>query len=171
MNWALQQGCHIISMSLGTKMKDQLYAYGQASKRALDAGCLVIAAAGNNAKRPNSTGYVEPPANSKFAIAVGALSRQLRIAPFSARSNVGQDGGNVDIAAPGMAVHSSFPGSRYGLNDGTSMATPHVAGIAALWYEKSQKRGRDLVAALRSSAASLSGVDSLDCGAGLVQAP
>ena len=171
MDWAVAQSCHVISMSLGTDTSRQLIAYGEASKRALDAGCLVVAAAGNNADRPASTGYVEPPANSKFAMAVGALSRQSRIAPFSARSNAGQDGGKVDIAAPGMAVYSSTPGSTYGLKDGTSMATPHVAGIAALWYEKTQKRGRDLFAALQTSAASLSGVDSLDCGAGLVQAP
>lgn len=170
MDWAVAQKCHVISMSLGTDMSQQLMAYGQAGQRALDAGCLVVAAAGNNADRPRTFGFVEPPANASSVMAVGALNNRSAVAVFSARSNQNQTGGNVDIAAPGVAVYSSVPGSRYGLKDGTSMATPHVAGIAALWFEKTQKRGKALFQQLRDSALPLT-VDSRDVGSGLVQAP
>lgn len=81
-------------------------------------------------------------------------------------------GGKVNIAGPGVAVFSSVPVARGGhaLFDGTSMATPHVAGIAALWAQSTGESGAALWNRLVQSARPLR-LPSVDIGTGLVQAP
>ncbi len=171
MEWAIQNGCHVISMSLGGNTNTPSTAYETAGRRALAAGCLVVAAAGNNARRSaGQFGFVSQPANSPSILAVGALDNQLRLADFSARSS-NLPGSSVDIAAPGVAVYSStkLP-QRYAIFSGTSMATPHVAGIGALYAQAFQVRGAQLWQMLTSRARRVS-LDSRDVGTGLVQAP
>ena len=174
LNWALANGVHIVSMSLGADVRTVSKAYETVGRRALDAGTLIVAAAGNNANRPSDPGFVGVPANSPSIAAVGAVDGALTIAPFSARSTP-VDGGNVDIAAPGVDVYSSWPvsdtaPSRYNTISGTSMATPHVAGIAALWGQTTGRRGRDLWTTLTREARRLD-IDAADVGTGLAQAP
>ncbi|WP_026819291.1 S8 family serine peptidase [Arthrobacter castelli] len=170
-NWAVNSGCAAISMSLGANVRQVHPPYTAVGKRALDQGSMIIAAAGNNADRDNGNyGFVGTPANSPFIMAVGALDRQLDIAPFSARTLAGR-GGQVDIAAPGVYVHSSWPmPKRYNTLSGTSMATPHVAGATALWAEATGYRGRELWSVIMQESRRLP-VASLDAGAGLVRAP
>ncbi len=142
-------------------------------RRALNAGTLVVAAAGNNADRPMNPGFVEPPANSDGAVAVAALDSQLRIARFSSRSSTLTGvGGKVNVAGPGVDVFSSVPVGRgtHAAFNGTSMATPHVAGIAALWSQASGLSGAALWNRLIQTVRPLS-IASADIGAGLVQAP
>jgi subtilisin len=170
-DWALTNGVHVISMSLGADVQEVSQAYETVGRRALDAGTLIVAAAGNNAERSaGNFGFVGMPANSPSIMAIGAIDSALQIADFSARSST-VEGGNVDLAAPGVDVYSSWTmPTRYETISGTSMATPHVAGVAALLSQASGVRGAELWAKLTQTARRLS-LESADVGAGLVQAP
>eukprot|EP00913_Durusdinium_trenchii_P035334 g33064.t1 len=152
-DWAVTNECQVISMSLGASVRPPSPAFEAAGERALQAGSLIVAAAGNNADRAaGNFGFVGIPANSRSIMAVGALDHCLAIANFSARSS-GLSGGEVDIAGPGVNVFSSWPlPLRYRSISGTSMATPHVAGIAALFAEAYRARGYQLWQLLTSSA-------------------
>ncbi len=164
MNWAIANRCTAISMSLGAQIPVQP-SYTAAGAAALAAGCLVIAASGNASARPGLIRPAGAPANSPTVMSVGALDANLRVAPFS-------NGGKVDIAAPGVNVLSSWPRpTLHRTISGTSMATPHVAGCAALWAQTSASlRGAALRAKLLQTARRLPFPPS-DVGAGLVQAP
>lgn len=163
MNWAIANRCQVISMSLGADAPEYP-PYTQAGQRALDAGCLIIAAASNASRRP---GYIAPtgsPANSPTIVAVAAVNPDLTVAYFSC-------GGKIEIAGPGSDVFSTLPmPRRYGTLSGTSMATPHVAGIAALLAEANPAhRGAALRNALLAKALPLP-LPATDVGAGLVRA-
>lgn len=171
--WAVTNGCQVVSLSLGARINQRIEQYETPMRRALNAGTLVVCAAGNNASRPQNPGFVEPPANADAAMAVAALDSRLQMARFSGRSSqLTGVGGRVNIAGPGVGVFSSVPVNRgvHSSFDGTSMATPHVAGIAALWAEATGERGPLLWNRLLRSARPLSLLSS-DAGAGLVQAP
>jgi subtilisin len=170
-DWAVRNHCQVISMSLGADVRFASTAYETAGRRALDAGSLIIAAAGNNADRPKNKGFVGVPANSRSIMAVAAIDPRFGIASFSARSNPFARGGGVDIAGPGVDVYSTTPmPKRYATHDGTSMATPHVAGIAALWIKSGGGTGATLWSTLVRTAKRLN-LPSVDAGAGLAQAP
>ncbi|MDK3257668.1 S8 family serine peptidase [Blastococcus capsensis] len=170
-NWAVTSGCPVISMSLGADVVEAHPPYSAAGRRALQRGSLIIAAAGNNAdRRTGDDGLVGAPANSVEIMAVGALDQGLEMAYFSARS-LPERGGQVDVAAPGWEVLSAWPmPDRYRTISGTSMATPHVAGLAALWAEATGRRGLELWATLCQESERLL-QPSLDAGSGLVMAP
>ncbi|WP_122260883.1 S8 family serine peptidase [Ornithinimicrobium cerasi] len=170
--WAIRSGCAIVSMSLGADVPRIHPPYVAAGRRALDKGVLIIAAAGNNAQRlQHNYGFVGTPANSPSVLAVGALTQQLDVAYFSARTLTTVRGGQVDLAGPGYQVYSSWPmPTRYRTISGTSMATPHVAGVAALWAEATGFRGRELWATLVEHSLRLA-APSLDVGSGLATSP
>jgi subtilisin family serine protease len=158
MNWAIANRCQVISMSLGASTPVQA-AYTAAGQAALNNGCLIIAAAGN------SGGPTGAPANSPTIMSVAALNQNLTPANFSSM-------GKVEIAAPGVGVFSSWPmPQRYNTISGTSMATPHVAGCAALWAQTSPNlRGINLWRKLIATTRPLP-FPRTRVGAGLVQAP
>jgi subtilisin family serine protease len=164
MNWAVANRCHVISMSLGAPIGPQA-AYTQAGQAALSAGCLMIAAAGNESRRPGVIAPTGAPGNSPTIMAVAALDRQLRVSFFSC-------GGKVEIAGPGENVFSSWPlPKRYNIEAGTSMATPHVSGAAALFAQSNPGlAGHALWNALVRHARHLP-FPATDVGAGLVQCP
>jgi subtilisin family serine protease len=151
-------------MSLGG-VGGRVPAYTRAGLAALDAGCLMIAAAGNESRRPTVIAPTDSPANSPTIMSVAAVDVDLNVAFFS-------NGGKVEITGPGVDVFSSWiMPRRYNTISGTSMATPHVAGVAALFAQSnSGLRGRALWAALTARARPLPQPPS-DIGAGLVQAP
>lgn len=142
-------------------------------------GILLVAAAGNESQRDVNPDYeliVAPPAAADGIVSVSALEqmdggRRLQIAAFS---NTGPN-----ISGPGVQVFSAWPGGAYRLLSGTSMATPHVTGLAALWAEQIPATTGRLHPAqfaaklIRSAKTTLlaKGYDPMDVGAGLVQAP
>ena len=117
-DWAISKNIKVINMSLGCDCNIQ--SLHDAVIRAKNAGVVVVAAAGN------SGGAVIYPAAYPEAIAVGATDSNDQIAYFSSR------GPEVDLAAPGFAIYSTYRGTGYATLSGTSMASPHVAGSAAL---------------------------------------
>ncbi|HKS63668.1 MAG TPA: S8 family serine peptidase [Xanthobacteraceae bacterium] len=172
--WAVTNRCAIVSMSLGAGvMPGQSFSqvFEQAASRALAAGTLIIAAAGNDSRRPQTLKPVSHPANCPSIMAVAAIDSAFRTAFFS-NQGINPQGGQIDIAGPGVDVRSSWPRPNlYNTISGTSMATPHVAGIAALWAQSNAAfRGRSLMSVLTQSARRLN-LSARDVGAGLVQAP
>jgi subtilisin family serine protease len=176
-NWAIQNGCRVISMSLGAAVmpgQKPSTVFENIARRALSLGTLIIAAAGNDSDRRAQPPYVAPvghPANCPSIMAVAAVDSSLQVAYFS-NGGLQPNGGQVDIAGPGVNVYSSWilP-RRYNVISGTSMATPHVAGIAALHAQANPGiTAVDLWTRLVKSARSLS-EPAADVGSGLVQAP
>jgi thermitase len=123
MFWAADHGAKVINMSLGTHGSPGVLR--DAVRKVSAAGVLVVAAAGNDGK--DRTMY---PAASPEAVAVGSVGAGDVVSTFS---NFGRW---VDVVAPGENIHSSYayPGDSYASNSGTSMATPWVAGEAALLF-------------------------------------
>jgi len=121
-DWARTHGASIVNLSLGgTLTASQAAAFQPTFDAAYAAGVVVVAAAGNNNR--NEAFY---PASFNHVISVAATTNSDTKASFS------NFGPNVDLSAPGLNIMSTFPGSTYRLMSGTSMATPHVVGLAAL---------------------------------------
>jgi subtilisin len=172
-SWAIASGCRVVSMSLGAATRPgDAYSrtYERVANRALARGTLIIAAAGNESDRDGRViAPVAHPANCPSILAVGAVDAKGKIADFSCGTVDAV--GAVDLAGPGVNVYSSWPmPTRYKRISGTSMATPHAAGIAALIAQASGASGYELWARMAQTARRLP-LPSTDVGAGLVQAP
>lgn len=172
-SWALTNGCAVVSMSLGAPVAPGTPAsatFERIARRALTRGTLIVAAAGNDSRRAD--GHVAPvghPANCPSILAVGAVDERMRVADFSCGTV--DDVGAVDLTGPGVAVHSSWPmPDRHHTISGTSMATPHAAGVAALIAQHTDARGYELWARLAQTARRLP-LPATDIGAGLMRAP
>lgn len=203
--WAVSEGANVISMSLGidfpgyvdflvnnrnvdvkpaTSMaleayRENINLFSQLaalvrSQSALGEGTIIVAASGNESNRPNYEIAVAPPAAGTGIISVGALKNDVGGMTVAYFSN-----NQVDVSAPGVAVKSAIPGGLLGMKSGTSMATPHVAGVAALWAQRQlQMTGRikQEVLTARLIASGLpsvmaDGEEPEDYGTGIIQAP
>ena len=188
LNQCIEQQVDVVNLSLGSKKRSQLLE--QKIREATDRGVACIAAAGNSATK------IQYPAAFKDVFAVAAIGQtgtfpqnsyhQRQVGQhtsndgqyFTAQFTCFAEGDQVmDVCAPGVAIISSVPNqpTAYAAWDGTSMACPHVVGLAALMLEaraelRDMSRGRDRVEALfkaiRGSAEDL-GLPKAYQGAGL----
>jgi len=180
-DWAIEQRCSVVSLSLGAPWVpgDPAFspAYEAAAPRALAAGCLLVVAAGNEADDPQYVGAVGTPGNSPSVLTVAAVDRNLATASFSNRAQPSAPGvKGPDLAGLGVDIYSSWPvaDGRYNTISGTSMATPHVAGIAALFAQANPRvRGQALKELVLNGCAALPNGAARrgETGNGLVQAP
>lgn len=160
MQTCVDNDSNIVNMSLGgagySRWEEEAYA-----RMFENQNVLIVAAAGND----GDASYLYP-ASYDSVVSVGAVNQFERIASFSQYNN------EVDIVGPGVDVQSTVPGNRYASFDGTSMAAPHVAGVAALvWSHFPSKTAKEVRKALYDSAKDL-GTQGRDdyYGFGLVQA-
>lgn len=135
-NSALEYACvikpDVVSMSLGSSHYD---AYQEKLIQKLyDMNIPVVAAGGNEGGRNSKTNTVNYPGKLEQVITVGAVKEDGSIAEFSSW------GEEIDIAAPGYNIYSTFLNNQYCNMSGTSMATPFIAGIVALMLAKHRKQ-------------------------------
>lgn len=149
LQWAASQGCEVISMSLGSSGEDTRITGFMAELA--EAGVWIVAAAGNSG--PN-TPDVDWPGRSPHCISVAALAPDFSPAGFSSA------GAKIDTAGPGVDIWSCRPGGGYQQMSGTSMATPWIAGVLALYRAALKKAGQPVpkIDAVRR----MLGVDSTD---------
>jgi subtilisin len=151
---AVDAGAHIVNLSLGSEdassLIDDALAYASAG------GVLVVAAAGNDGPYEAS---VDWPAASPQTVSVSALGADLAVPEWSSRGgNEGteplvRDSGDVEFAAPGDNIESTFTDGGYAILSGTSMAAAHVAGLAAaLWQAATEQPAEATRAILRQHA-------------------
>jgi serine protease AprX len=143
---------HGINMSLSIPHDVSNYACGRTPvcdecERVVSSGVVVVAAAGNQGYRKLTTAEGQPvelyssvsitdPGNAELVITVGATHRYrphtYGVSYFSSRGPTGDGRCKPDLVAPGEKITAPLPEEAYGLKDGTSMAAPHVSGVAAL---------------------------------------
>jgi len=121
LKWAADQGADVINMSLGGGR--DTFVWRDAIRYAYSKNCVMVAAMGNEYESGNP---VEYPAAYNNVLAVGAIDESGIRASFS------NTGHHIDVAAPGVNILSTYLSGGYDFLNGTSMATPHVSGLAAL---------------------------------------
>lgn len=119
LGWCQANGIDVVNMSLGSSAYSE--SFETACRNLYASGTVIVAAAGNS-------GTLEPfyPAAYDGVVGVGAVDSANVLASFSTT------GAHVDLAAPGVSIYSTYKGNTYKTLSGTSMASPHVAGVAAL---------------------------------------
>jgi subtilisin len=123
--WAVGSGAKIISMSLGSAIESTVIS--ESIRHAISSGAYVVAAAGNDGGQGDDVDTVNYPAAMDETIAVAAVTQSGTLARFSSR------GPQVDIAAPGQNILSTWHDGGWARLSGTSMATPFVAGCLGLF--------------------------------------
>jgi len=154
--WAVLNGMQVINMSLGGGSGTE--ALKQVMIKAHEAGVAVVCAAGND------SGPVNFPAKYPQAIAISASDSADKLASFSSR------GAEIVIIAPGVNIYSTRKGGGYTTMSGTSMASPHAAGLAVLAVGAGANGAEAVRSALKAAATPLPVLKPTDQGAGMVDA-
>jgi len=130
MDWAVGQGVRVLSMSLG--FRGYIEDFFPITRILRERNILPVFAVGNE-----GPGTSRSPGNYAAALSVGAVDEEGAIADFSSSQRFKRKKDSIvpDLAAPGVGVISAKPGGGWQAMDGTSMATPHVAGVAALLFQ------------------------------------
>jgi len=134
---AADNGANIVNLSLGSDSLSSLI--HDAVVYASSKNVLVIAAAGNDGPYVGSIDY---PAANNEAIGVGALDVNKAVSDWSSRginsttNAYAVEDGDIEFAAPGVSIESTWKDGGYAILSGTSMAAPHVAGLAAKLWQK-----------------------------------
>lgn len=130
MEWALANGARVLNLSLGWPNYVDSFLSIVDALRANE--CLPVIASGNEGE-----GSTRSPGNYVQALSVGAAGPSARVPGFSGSEVMVRDVDSIvpDIVAPGVDIWSAAPGGGFQRMQGTSMATPHVAGLAALLFE------------------------------------
>ncbi|GAA2205046.1 S8 family serine peptidase [Nonomuraea monospora] len=172
MQWAAEQDVSVVSISIGG---DAPLEYPDLLSRTIDeltesTGTLFVVAAGNEGAKET----VQSPGVAASALTVAATDKRDRLAPFSSRGPLWYSDRSLkpDIAAPGASIMaarssaSSLPGELYTTMSGTSMATPHVSGAAALLAQQHPGwKAAELKAALMGASTDV-GLTAYEQGAG-----
>lgn len=124
LEWSVENGMQVINMSLGSE--DDSISVKRAVSNTYNAGVLVIAAAGNSGNAYGSGDNIDYPSRYDSVMSVGAVDVNDNRARFSST------GPSLELSAPGVNILSTLNGNKYGTLSGTSMACPHVTGVAAL---------------------------------------
>jgi subtilisin family serine protease len=163
LDWCVSLGVRIVSLSLGIRgIGDEWQAITQVLRAK---NILPVYAIGNEG--PGTSRY---PGNYPEALSVGAMSRDHRVADFSSSQRFLRQADPMvpDLVAPGVEIVSAKPGGGYQAMDGSSMATPHIAGLAALLLEARPKAtAKEVEAAIFESCTLLPGMSSERAGRGV----
>jgi serine protease AprX len=138
-DWSVQNGANVISLSLGIEYYEfsDCYEYDLVSSEAVDnatkQGVVVVVAAGN---RGPSSQTIAAPGCAKRVVTVGNSNGVDSISSSSSRGPTTDNRIKPDLTAPGTLINSTYNDGDYATMSGTSMATPHVAGVAALVIQR-----------------------------------
>ncbi|MFF7451730.1 MULTISPECIES: S8 family serine peptidase [unclassified Streptomyces] len=179
MQWAVAQGAKVVNMSLGSPDTADVDPLEKAvNDLSASSHTLFVIAAGNSGPSDTTLGT---PGSAAAALTVAAVNRDDKIASWSSRGPTADGRLKPDIAAPGVDIIAAKAAHGTEGNDeapgyvsmsGTSMATPHTAGAAAiLAQEHPDWTGEQLKSALTASAKTLGGVTAYDAGVGRVDLP
>ncbi|MFF0339947.1 S8 family serine peptidase [Kribbella sp. NPDC004875] len=179
MEWAVQQGAKVVSMSLGGWPSDGSDPMSQAvDELSKSSGALFVIAAGNSGAEQT----VGSPGAASEALTVGAVDRDNSLANFSSRGpRLGDGALKPEVTAPGVEIAAARAAGTeqghildqyYTAMSGTSMATPHVAGAAAILAQRHPDwTGPQLKAALASTAVPSAGARTDEQGLGRIDIP
>lgn len=152
MDWCISAGMNVISMSLGSPDTPRSF-YANAIRKCQARGILVVCSAGNS--YTSAFPWVGAPANSFIdgdplgsPIAVAAVDSFKGVASFSSRGTNAANWNPVTVSAPGVSVLSTYLNGTYASLSGTSMACPHVSGLAALIIESNPGISVQIIRAL-----------------------
>lgn len=165
-NPATNDGVQVISMSLGG-FGTPNDALSTAVNNAVDCGVVCVVAAGNAGQYYS----IQSPGCASSAITVGSCSNSGETSNFSSKGPcLISHAIKPDVLAPGENIYSSIPGNDYANYSGTSMATPHVAGLVALILQKNPEWKPDFVKSILIQSAKNASGSVVDEGYGMVNA-
>ncbi|MDT0343398.1 S8 family serine peptidase [Streptomyces litchfieldiae] len=152
MQWAVEQGADVVNLSLGGSESDEIDPLEEAvNTLSAESDTLFVIAAGNNGP---GRGTLDSPGTADAALTLGAVDKSDALADFSSTGPRRRDGAvKPDVTAPGVDITAATPGGGHATLSGTSMATPHAAGAAALLAQAHPDwTGEQIKAALIASA-------------------